>query len=368
MGRGRVVEATAIGLAMLALLWVGHSGCKKTDSPFGVYAPNGLDVPSPTPTPVSGDVEVFVKDGAFYVQGVTVVLVDANGVTSSPVVTQPSFGYAPFNPSNLMNGIWKAVIPTQGVSYVSGTNTINHYYYQSAQPFTVTGPGSYSVYFNSQPGSIGVSPVSVSYGFAYPLDIPLTVTYNQNGNINVPVSVSCPALPASNMNTMPSSFILGEGVTVQPVTIVKNTCFSFNFPFSASAVDFKNAPVKSYPTTIYHGYPVSITIYYYVNDGGPCSGYINCVSERPGHCYNFGINTTNDCGVTWDYAMYTGCGNGIDGTGTIFSGTTGEASYSFNKGDFVAFGIWNPTLPVTFVGYATLGNSTSPVAMSVTVY
>ncbi|HJT25221.1 MAG TPA: hypothetical protein VJ873_11645, partial [bacterium] len=36
------------------------SGCNKTNSPFGVYAPNGLDVPSPTPN--IGTFYVSVQD------------------------------------------------------------------------------------------------------------------------------------------------------------------------------------------------------------------------------------------------------------------------------------------------------------------
>ncbi|MGH7739568.1 MAG: hypothetical protein ACREL1_05425, partial [bacterium] len=52
--------------AALAVITPGFvfltTGCKKTNQPLGYDAPNGLDVPSPTPLPLSGAIVVNVSD------------------------------------------------------------------------------------------------------------------------------------------------------------------------------------------------------------------------------------------------------------------------------------------------------------------
>ena len=59
--------------ASLALgIFACGTGCKSTQSPFGIYAPHGLDVPSPTFTPLAGNLTVNVQDGGSAVNGVTV--------------------------------------------------------------------------------------------------------------------------------------------------------------------------------------------------------------------------------------------------------------------------------------------------------
>jgi hypothetical protein len=360
----RVVEATAIGLAVFALLWAGQTGCKKTNSPFGVNAPNGVDVPTGTPTPVSGSIEVYVKDAGIAIQGVSVVVVDPTGNTLGPMTTQAApYGSASFNPPNLINGVWTAEILTQSVSYFSSPLTINHYYYQSAQPFTVAGPGTYSVLFYNEPGTIVASPTSITYGSAYPEFLPVTYTYNNVGNINVPISVVCPAFPVNGINSIPSQFIFGEGVSVQAVTIYKNACFSFDYPYTTSASDFTNDSITSSPTTFYHSYPVSISLYYYL--GGSCSGYEPCTKSYT-NCYNFGISTTNDCGLTWNYEVDNGCG--VVGTGTMVSGPSGEVSYPFNPGDAFGFTVWTPYIRVNFSNITRILNTSSPVTLLSAVY
>ncbi len=370
MKKWRVVETTAFLIAVLALLWGGQGGCKKSNSPFGVNAPQGLDVPTPTPTPISGAIEVFVQDNFVAMQGVTVFIINPSGVTFGPSLTQPTVGMAPINPPNVQPGVWTAFLPTQGVSFMVGLNNnlepYQRYYYNSTQTFNVSPSGQGSVSFLSTGNnSVSLSPVSQIYPYAYPYDIPLTATYINNGNINVPVSVSCAGLPVG-MNSSPTSFILGEGVTVQPINIVKTACYSSDLPFSVNVVDFMNRSVSSSATTLYHDYSVPVSIYYYYNPGGGCSSYDPCTGAGACYCYNFGIQPSNDCGVTWTYSMDTGCGN--SGKGTITSGSSGEVSYCLKSGWFVCFTITEPFSSTSFQACGTLNSTGSITNLMVTNY
>jgi hypothetical protein len=130
-------------------------------------------------------------------------------------------------------------------------------------------------------------------------------------------------------------------------------------------VDFKNFPISSCPTTLYHDYPVSISMYYYVNVNGGCSGYETCTKSYA-NCYNFGFNATNDCGTPWNYEIDTGCG--VYGTGTMVSGASGEVTYSFNPGDTMGFSITAPYIRASFSSIPKLIYSTTPVIILNTVY
>src|SRR5581483_1046011 len=62
--------------SLLAGLIGFYFGCNKTDHPFGVDAPYGLDVPTLTPTPGTGAIEVYVSDTGAAIQSVNIYLLD----------------------------------------------------------------------------------------------------------------------------------------------------------------------------------------------------------------------------------------------------------------------------------------------------
>lgn len=323
MKRLTIIKVTTVVLVMIVFLWVGQNGCKKTDSPFGVNAPQGVDVPTWTPTPVSGAIEVYIRVGSSFYQGVTVLLVDPNGNTLTPQLTQPA-GFAPFNPTVLSLGIWKAIIPTQSVGYVLSVSgipvTFDQYFYNSSLPFTITGPGQTSVSFYSGTNSISVAPVSQTYPLAYPFTAPLTVTYNLVGNLNIPVSISSSSLP-SGMSLLPAQFVLGEGVTQQPVTFSKSVCAFGPVSIIFRGVDFNNNNANIAIAFINHSYPISI---------------IQVCDETN---QIFTLYTTNDCGVTWDYSIDSTHGYGNIQTGTTTSGQ--PVSFSDSASDNVNFSVWS---------------------------
>ncbi|HJT25220.1 MAG TPA: hypothetical protein VJ873_11640, partial [bacterium] len=151
-------------LLVLAMSSSGYMGCNKTDHPFGIYAPNGLDVPSPTFTPQSGSINVYVFDNFSAVQGVSINLIDPYGNKMGPTTTQAGVGYAAFNPPNLYNGTWTAVVSSQSVSYtVSPSGTpfqFKRTYDYSTLPITIIGSGQYSVSFTTGGNSVSINPVS----------------------------------------------------------------------------------------------------------------------------------------------------------------------------------------------------------------
>ena len=315
-------------------------GCNKTDHPFGVYAPLGLDRPTYTPTPSSGAIEVYVNDLGTAVQGVSIIVIDPSGNTLGPNLTQPVVGFAAFNPPNLTAGIWTAKVPTQGVSYfTTGSLLVNHYYYLSTQNFLVNGSGTYSVTFSTGGNTVSVAPVSMSYGTSYPLNIPLTVTYNQGGNLNVPVSVTSPSLP-TGMSLSASSFIFGEGVTQQPVTFSKSICYSRNIPIRFLSKDFVNVTIITNPVTLFHNFPVPIVMtgQNYSTIDSSCSGNI---------CFNFVIYTGNDCGVAWDYSIVSTKNSGlINYSGAMFPGSSNGIEFLdyLAQGDNLNFTISSPSV------------------------
>ncbi len=339
MKNRRVVGATAIGLTMLALLWAGHVGCKKTDSPFGAYAPNGVDIPTPTPTPVSGSIEVFVNKDITPQIGVTVMLIDPLGntlTTSSPVTTQPNVFYAAFNPPNLINGTWKACVPTQGR------------YYNSYQSFAVNGGSSYTVTFTAGNESLSASGFSgtfplVSLGTSYTV----TLGYNQPNNLSVPVSVYPLSLPGAFVAS-PSTFVMGSGVSVLPVTFTKSACYPVNFPVTFSAADYLGVNILSNPTTLFRSFTVPLTVTASI---GPDN------VGNTGWEIGYSLNASSDCGTNYSI---TGQFNepviGTGGTNTqTFSLTSGQAvSWANNAGQNAV--VYCYEQPITLTTILTLPN------------
>lgn len=265
-------------------------GCNKTDQPLGVFAPRGLDVPSQTPTPQNGAINVYVSDSGTAVQAVSIYLLDPAGNTSSVQQTQPVVGYAPFNPPILFNGIWHVVVPAQSVSYVSaGPVTIKHTYGYSAIPITVTGAGQYAATFITGGNSVAIGPVSQTMTTNLPDFIPVTISYSENGNLDVPVSVTLegyPSLLGFSLTSSPN-LILGGGVNFSAVSIVKNTCYYQTIPLSVAAIDFSGNAVSQTGASVFKGWSIPVTLFMDKNSIG--SGKEYCSIE---------VGSSLDCGAT----------------------------------------------------------------------
>jgi hypothetical protein len=336
----RMVETTVFGLVILALLWVGHIGCKKTESPFGAYAPNGVDVPTPTPTPVSGSIEVYVNDNATPKMGVTVLLIDPLGNTlntASPITTQPNVYYAAFNPPNLINGTWKACVPTQGK------------YFNSYQGFTVNGGSSYTVTFTAANESLSASGFSstfplVSLGTSYTV----TLGYNQPNNLSVPVSVYPLSLPGAFVAS-PSTFVMGSGVSVLPVTFTKSACYPVDLPVTFLEVDFlDNVLTPSNPSTLLRSFSVPLTV---------TASIGNDTVGNDGWEIGYSLNAASDCGT--NYTINGNFNEPVIGTGgtnsQTFSLSSGQAvSWANNAGENAV--VYCYEQPITLTTILTLPN------------
>ena len=290
-----------------------YLGCNKTDHPFGIDAPHGLDIPTNTPTPSTGAIEVYVFDSGYPIQSVDITLIDPLGNTTSTQKTQPGVGYSAFNPNNLIAGTWTARCPSQSVSYVLNPNTspstILRYYGNSSLPITVSGSGQYAVSFTTGGNTVQIAPVSQAWNLSIPVNLPVTAVYLENGNLDVPVSVSMSGIPnIAGINALnPTSFVFGQGVTTAPVTIAKNICYSTDIPFALTAKDFAGNPITTIGATIGHSYPVSLLFYTYRIP----SLYAECVFQFAG---------TNDCGTSWNSYIQSTHSNTIFFNGTIAPG------------------------------------------------
>jgi hypothetical protein len=260
-------------------------GCKKDSTPLGVNAPLGFDFPTYTPTPATGGINVYVAVGGTYQTGVSVLLVDPTGNTLPSQLTQYQT-FAAFQVSNLINGTWKAIVPSQPFNGSTG-----NYFYNSAITFTVNNPsGPLYEYFNAPGQSVSLilnSPNEIySYGggqFSY------SVTYVQPGNLNVPVSIMIDPttpLPTGWSVTFTQPY-LGAGINSSGMTITL-PCTWYQPTFDIKAVKADNTPLLSSSHHITRNYVITANI--------SCNGTYNGVD---GYNNNFTLLTTNDCGVTW---------------------------------------------------------------------
>jgi hypothetical protein len=303
------------GIAVIAMvLLTGLYSCKKTESPLGFYAPNGLDRPTYTPTPQTGAIEVYIKDTGSAVPSVNIYLLDPSGNTFTSQTTQPGVGYAAFNPPSLTSGVWTAEVPTQSVSYgiylpgTGVTQTIKHTYGYSTLPITVAGSGQYAATFTTGGNNVQVSPITQAYGTGIPVNIPATVTYYENGNLDVPVSVSMVSNPSlTGLNFLsPASWIFGGVNLIATDTLGKNICYSQPITLSLTANDFSGNPVSISNATVSKNYSVGVTL------------YATKIANGATQFVRIMVDTTNDCGATiWNT---TESGSGDSGSGTIASG------------------------------------------------
>ena len=288
-----------------------YMGCNKTDHPFGVYAPNGLDVPSPTFTPAFGAINCYVYDGSPKM-GVTVNLVDPIGNTLFTKITD-QYGNSPFSPYPLVTGVYSANVPTQGR------------YRYSSLPITITSTsqGAVSVQFLAQSQALSISggvPVSFGTGTG---TFPITLSYLQSGTLDVPVSVTTSLLPSS-WNSSPSTFVMNMAVSTQLVTINKLGCSALNRPITWTGIDFLgNTKVARVNTTAYRNYPVNIALTLTTSSNGNiCSGLHSSVAQ---YNYVYTLSSPSDCNTSWLFSVI------VPGS---FGSSTTSTGYISNGGNF----------------------------------
>jgi hypothetical protein len=327
-----VVTALTLFISVLA---IGQLiSCNKTNAPFGIYAPNGYDV-SPGP----GTFNVAVLDTA-PVQGVTLYMLDPLGNTIGPVLSSQAYGIATFNIKNVTNGVWNAFLPTQGVSYVinGGAATIQHYYYNSYQPVTMLNINQASVSFYTN-GTYAVTllPVTQTFSYnSYPFSTSVTAGYVQSGNLNVPVSVNLGIESYSGLSVSPNSFILGEGVTQQSVVVSLDTCFAKGVAVTINANEFINSPIisalnsGSCAVTVSRNFSIPVTV--------------QAVYDQTSNVYAINLIASRDCGVTFNYSVYSTHHNTTIQTGTIYYAQTISFGDS-DSNDNVNFTISSPITP-----------------------
>ena len=342
---------TVFLISIFPTILIYYSGCKKTDSPYGIYAPNGLDVPSPTPTPITGSVEVYVVYHNSDQVGVTVQLIQPNGVTLSttnPATTQPIYNYAPFNPPSLTIGQWKAFVPKQGN------------FDASIQTFNITGPGQYPVSFDQGSQVLSSSPTSQTYPTSAGNNFIFGVNYNQTGNLNVPVSIIHNSLPSLWAGT-PQVFTLSNGGAAS-VTFTKLGCDSAPITVSFTGADFSGVTTNISPTTVQldKGYPLPVTL------TATTTGFGNGTYRAV-----FTVTSSNDCGITYNLSTYDSCySKSFSADDNLTSGQS--VTYSFGDGS------WNnacstyteilttPYGPITWNSGALTGGNFSGVAINTT--
>jgi hypothetical protein len=335
------------GIILLSLTTFIYQGCKNTDHPLGVYAPNGLDVPSPTPTPITGSIEVYVNYQNADQVGVTVQMVDPNGVTLSsgyPVTTQPYVNYAPFNPTSLTVGQWKAIIPQQG-----NFNT-------SIQAFNVTGPGQFAVTFTQGLQVLSVSPVSQTYSTSAGNNFLFGLNYNQTGNLNVPVSVTYNSLP-NLWSGIPLEIVLSNAETAS-VTFTKLGCDSAPVSVTFSAKDFSGLAITQTNIVLIKGYPLPVTLSVNIQNDG--SGTYQAI---------FQVTSNGDCGVTYNLSSNDVCyGKNFSANDNLVNGQSvtyryGDGSWNNACGTYTEI-LTTPYGPITWNSGALSGGNFNGVAIS----
>ncbi|HVZ79169.1 MAG TPA: hypothetical protein VHE12_00050 [bacterium] len=352
---------TVISVVTISLIGsIQILGCNKTDHPFGINAPLGLDRPTVTPTPQSGTIEIYVQDSAIVssgaVQGVSISLIEPGGVTFGFATTQPVVGYAAFNPENLLSGIWLAEVPAQSVSYQvvsSGVTTpVRRTYGQSTIPITISGAGQYAVTFSATGNIVSVSPVSQTMNLSIPNFLPLTVTYSQSGNLDVPVTVTMSGLPnlLSFSYLNPNSWQFGGGNSYfAAVTISKTSCYAQPISLTLAANDMSGNPITATGAVITKGWSVPVTALMDKHSlgGGPSQEV----------CY-MRVDSANDCGISLYTISYQ-----IGSSDPPGGATYGPYAVAAGQSIGVTYtGLTNPYVKATFT-YPGGGQISSDIRM-----
>lgn len=280
-----------------------YMGCNKTDHPFGVYAPNGLDVPSPTPPPFSGQINVWVIDDAVTVNGpalsgISAILIDPTG---KAVTQNTALGVATFSYLDMVPGVWKAEIPTQNI-YSLSQNSITM---TSANP-------SQSVTFEAKKVSdliITPSPASYINGQVQG-NLSLGVNYPQQGNLNVPISLAVSGVPFEWGSSF-SAVTLGSGSDNSVLTLVMPPCSLQSACLTVLGTRQDSVTVVSAPVSVTKGYPITIQANWKFrapkNNSNSCSGtspdfswYLDISSTTNVNCFPQTVSLSfsyNGCGL-----------------------------------------------------------------------
>lgn len=284
-----------LGLLLMGSWFLDFWGCNKTDHPFGVNAPFGLDVPTLTPTPSTGAFNCYVYDGipnggGSPKQGVTIVLLDPAGNTVAANYTD-QFGNALFNPNPLYTGVYNAVVQKQGR------------YGLSSLPITIASlsPGPVSVLFwdASQALSIvGGVPVSFTTGNG---SFPITLLYDQPGTLDVPITVT--NLPISSaFNLTPATLVMNKAVSTAPVTINKVACAVLNQPVTLVGSDFLGNGSVTAVTTAYRNFPVNVIL-------SASTTLVACSTGHNGQYQTiYNLSSPSDCSLSWNISGFVGTG------------------------------------------------------------
>ncbi|HVM31659.1 MAG TPA: hypothetical protein VMU88_00855 [bacterium] len=239
--------ALGMGLGGLA------QGCKKTDSPFNVYAPHGLDVPSPTPLPLTGAIVVNVSDGANVVPNLSVWAIEPGNAVTLTAETNGG-GQAAFNPNPLAPGVWTLRIPPQ-------SNALSDY--GLSQQLVTIGPDVTNATVNFSPG-VFFGAVSAVAGSSYPTTLQNNLVFNisvsQTGTLDVPVTYAWVGMPFS---VVPGPVTLDMNNPQQSVTVQVPACSvvepSSSVAFYRSGGSLSLTVGFSNSVTIQRGYPITIT-------------------------------------------------------------------------------------------------------------
>jgi hypothetical protein len=244
-----------IGILFLAsgALWLAGQGCQKTQQPFGIDAPDGLDVPSPTPLPLSGAIVVNVSDGTQVISNLSVEAVSPGNAATLTGVTNGS-GQVSFNPDPIAPGVWTLRVPAQSNSYSD---------YGLSQQFVTVGAGFTHAAVDFSPGSyqlILVPAASASYPTSLQNDIDFTLTYAQTGTLDVPVTY---AFSGTTDPIISGPATLDMAVSQAGVTLQVPAC-SFEEPIIYVGIyrtEGSANPIlgRSNSVTAVRGYPITIT-------------------------------------------------------------------------------------------------------------
>jgi len=216
---------TAITLVTLGIFLALMASCKNK----GPVLP--YDRPFPTPTPITGAIDVYVED-TVAISGLTIVAVPpSNSVTFTEVTGNNGTAY--FNPVTFETGVWGFTIPQQ------------KYFATSFTGANILGPGE-TVTFTTGPDAptIAFTPTSLtSYIYTSGGTVSYNVVYSQPGNLLVPVSfVVSPALP-TNWTSVYTPLQLGNtNVSSAALTIIGSTCVNQKPIFRLQANDIQPIP------------------------------------------------------------------------------------------------------------------------------
>jgi hypothetical protein len=271
-----------LGIILAAI--AGLNSCNKTESPFGIYAPNGLDVPTPTSTPIMGSFYIALTDldKAANFTNINVIAVEPGGALTLTANSGTS-GVARFAPL-------PAIRPGNWIIYVE------------PQPSSVFAPCTFSAPINSSDQTVTI----VAGGASLTL-VPNTITsynsqsgglfiyslvYHQPNPLFVPVTFSLSSVPYNwTINSSPAT--LGFGSNTQgSVTVSGIYCVDTAPSFSVTAFDSTGfIRSTSLPTTVTKTFINNITLslvtngynnpQLYAGGGNPsypsimnCSGYV----------------------------------------------------------------------------------------------